>query len=379
MTTLSELLRSSQIAVRQAKQNIALGARGRFLSDAHFAIGRHHELEGRYNNALRHFEKALAAHPLSKEDARNVRWLRRAMGRFDWEGIDPLEHLYMRLDLPVWDGRKVRTLFVSFFWGLGEEILAASMFDELAQYADELIVECSSRLLPIFERSFPNITFAARPGGMPWEPVVCGYSGPADAHASLWVLMQHLRPSMASYKPRAFLTPAAPKLAPTHQRTIGISWRSKEDHSGLRSISPLDFAPLFSGMRGSRFIDLQYGSTQAERQAVEDAFGVRLLAPVDAENDLDGLFSVIASCDAVITAANSTQHFAGALGVPTWGLMPKLPGLAGWNWFLGRDDSPWYPNMRLVRPKWNSEWSEVVAVAADDLRAAQRYTERKAA
>ncbi|MCH8828269.1 MAG: methyltransferase domain-containing protein [Planctomycetes bacterium] len=65
--------------------------------------------------------------------------------------------------------------------------------------------------------------------------------------------------------------------------------------------------------------------------------------------------------DLVISVDNSTVHLAGALGAPTWTL---LPFSADWRWFLDRGDSPWYPSMRLLRQKNRGDWSGVMQETA---------------
>jgi ADP-heptose:LPS heptosyltransferase len=60
--------------------------------------------------------------------------------------------------------------------------------------------------------------------------------------------------------------------------------------------------------------------------------------------------------DLVITIDNSTAHLAGALGVPVWVLVPFAPD---WRWLLDREDSPWYPTMRLFRQPKIGDWQSV--------------------
>jgi ADP-heptose:LPS heptosyltransferase len=60
--------------------------------------------------------------------------------------------------------------------------------------------------------------------------------------------------------------------------------------------------------------------------------------------------------DLVITSDTSIAHLAGALGVPTWLALSAAPD---WRWLLHRDDSPWYPTMRLFRQKRLGDWSSV--------------------
>jgi ADP-heptose:LPS heptosyltransferase len=76
--------------------------------------------------------------------------------------------------------------------------------------------------------------------------------------------------------------------------------------------------------------------------------------------------------DLVVTVDSMPAHLAGALGVPTWTL---LHADADWRWMEGRDDSPWYPTMRLIRQERAGDWAGVVArVAADLAQRAQPTT-----
>jgi ADP-heptose:LPS heptosyltransferase len=75
--------------------------------------------------------------------------------------------------------------------------------------------------------------------------------------------------------------------------------------------------------------------------------------------DLDGFAAQVAALDLVITISNTTAHVAGALGVPCWVLLPSGLG-ENWYWFLDRDDSPWYPSVRLFRQSEPGVWTDVI-------------------
>jgi len=70
--------------------------------------------------------------------------------------------------------------------------------------------------------------------------------------------------------------------------------------------------------------------------------------------------------DLVVTVDSMPAHLAGALGVPVWTL---LHAEADWRWMRGREDSPWYPTMRLLRQERAGEWEPVVARVAAELEA----------
>jgi hypothetical protein len=153
-------------------------------------------------------------------------------------------------------------------------------------------------------------------------------------------------------------------------RVIGLSWISKAPIGGAQKSAKLvDFASLLR-LPGYRFVDLQYGDTSAERDAVERALGIRIerLHDIDTTNDLDGLAALMGACDAVVTVSNTTAHLAGALGRPTVVMVPHGHARI-WYWFRDRDESPWYPRVRVWRQRRGQAWSELVAEVAKALRA----------
>ena len=75
-------------------------------------------------------------------------------------------------------------------------------------------------------------------------------------------------------------------------------------------------------------------------------------------SDLVETAAAIVNLDLVVAVDTSIVHLAGALGRPTWVLLPFAPD---WRWMLGRDDSPWYPSLRLFRQKEPDDWDPVVA------------------
>lgn len=68
--------------------------------------------------------------------------------------------------------------------------------------------------------------------------------------------------------------------------------------------------------------------------------------------------------DLLISVDSSPVHLAGALGRPAWVLLPFVPD---WRWLLGRDDTPWYPSVRLYRQTQRGDWDGAVSKAAADL------------
>ncbi len=74
---------------------------------------------------------------------------------------------------------------------------------------------------------------------------------------------------------------------------------------------------------------------------------------------------MITALDRVVTVDTLVAHLAGALGRPVWMLVPFVPD---WRWLLGRDDSPWYPTMRLFRQDARGDWDNVIERVVHALR-----------
>lgn len=87
----------------------------------------------------------------------------------------------------------------------------------------------------------------------------------------------------------------------------------------------------------------------------------------DRIEDFTDTAALCAQCDLVISVDTSVVHLAGAMGRPTWVL---LPFAADWRWLLGRDDSPWYPSVRLYRQGHIGDWDGAMARVKRDLLAA---------
>src|SRR4029079_9727176 len=85
--------------------------------------------------------------------------------------------------------------------------------------------------------------------------------------------------------------------------------------------------------------------------------------------DFDDTAALVKNLDLLICADTSIAHLAGALAVPVWVAMPFAPD---WRWLLEREDSPWYPTMRLFRQKAMGDWDQVFARMTEALQETTR-------
>jgi Flp pilus assembly protein TadD len=156
--------------------------------------------------------------------------------------------------------------------------------------------------------------------------------------------------------------------APGTVRRVGVVWAGSPGHGNDRNRSlPLAALAPLARLPGVRLVSLQQGPPLA--QLADLPAGMTVLDPAAdggaAVADFADTAAIIANLDLVVTVDTSVAHLAGALGRPVWVLLPFAPD---WRWLLGRDDSPWYPTMRLFRQPAPGRWDPVLAQVADRLR-----------
>ena len=149
---------------------------------------------------------------------------------------------------------------------------------------------------------------------------------------------------------------------------VGIAWQGNPGYAAdfQRSVPLAEFVPL-ADLPGVQLFNLQkkHGLEQlpplAERLKIVD------LAPqLDQQAAFVDTAAVMQGLDLVVVSDSALAHLAGALGVPVWVALPHVPD---WRWLLDREDSPWYPTMRLFRQTSLGDWATVFErIAAETMR-----------
>jgi tetratricopeptide (TPR) repeat protein len=145
---------------------------------------------------------------------------------------------------------------------------------------------------------------------------------------------------------------------------IGLVWAGRLSHRNDHNRSCLldVFSPL-AHLNDISFFSLQKGEGRA--QAKNPPQGMNLIDYTDDIHDFSDTAAIIVNLDLIISADTAAAHLAGALGKPVWTLIPFAPD---WRWMLNREDSPWYPTMRLFRQPAPGDWESVMIKVADELR-----------
>ncbi len=278
---------------------------------------------------------------------------------------------------PMWAGQSgadIRLLL----WtdqGLGDEVLYASMITEAMARVGVCILECSSRMVPLFQRSFPKAIIVPR--STPTNQAIA--SAQPTHQISLIELGSIFRQTLESIPAhKGYLKPdenLASTLRQKYQtmangrRIVGVSWKSENFVVGsFKSVALETWIPILK-VPNIFFVCVQYGVVKDDLAKLKETLGIDIFhdTEIDPLVSPDQSAAQIAAMDLVISTSNTTVHFAGALSVPVWTMAPIGPG-ALWYWFADRDTSPWYPTMRIFRQLRPGEWSDVVANVAMSLQ-----------
>ncbi len=277
------------------------------------------------------------------------------------------------IPLPRWSGEALtgKRLFVSAEQGLGDEVLFGSLLPQIAAQVSHLGIGVEPRLVPLFQRSFPQAQVVAHRTQTIAGRTQRTFTGCDWQAFDTWALMGDFLPSMRSEissfpAQNVFLTPDPGRVAHWRQQLslagskpkIGILWKSlKAGAQRDRFFSPFEQWREVLSLDTVRFVNLQYGDSSAEMAAARDA-GIDILEPegIDLKDDLDDLAALCRACDVVVGPSNATTNIAAASGAPVWLICPPQTWLR-----LNADHYPWYPQARLFAPPTLDDWSPAMA------------------
>ncbi|WP_306703531.1 tetratricopeptide repeat-containing glycosyltransferase family protein [Azospirillum isscasi] len=281
--------------------------------------------------------------------------------RWETRQLDPVHRSFAQ---PEWTGAEDvagRTVLLYAEQGLGDTLQFVRYAPLLAARGARVLVGCSPALVRLMERADGVSAAIAWGGDLP----------PFDLHIPMMSL------------PRAFATDLGSIPAPVpylHADPADVAlWRDRLPEDGrlrvglvwagsprtVRGVaSPIDrrrslplaaLAPL-ADVPGVRFVSLQMGPGAA--QLAEAPAGMDIADPMAGVRDFADTAALAETLDLVITVDTSVCHLAGGLGRPVWTLSRAD---ACWRWLGNREDSPWYPTMRVFGQDRSGDWSGVVA------------------
>jgi tetratricopeptide (TPR) repeat protein len=325
-----------------------------------------------HSEAEPYYHRALAIDAEFADARYNLGLLFLAMGRYTegWElyeaRYDPrgkqFAHNLPKLPFPKWEGEEPAgtSIMVWAEQGFGDEIQFVRYLPLLkARGVSKLTLVCKDEL----QRLFQDADLGA-------DQVLTLRETAALPPHDYWVFLLSLPRLLGSATP-AGIPAALPYLAATPERTsrwserlpaggirVGLTWKGSvlhrnDAHRSLPGLACL--APLWS-VPGVTFIALQKDAGEL----LAEPPGQPLLDLGSELEDFADSAAVVAQLDLVICVDTSMCHLAGALGTPCWVMLPYYA--TDWRWMVGREDSPWYPEvLRLFQQQKPGDWDGVVA------------------
>jgi Flp pilus assembly protein TadD len=282
-----------------------------------------------------------------------------------WKFIYPF-----RLNLPRWNGEvdKTKTILVHDEQGFGDTLQFVRYLPMVRQRCGRVILETRRELLDLL-RGFPGADERVeRPAGH--HPPVA-----ADACVPLLSLPGIFGTTLETIPAPVPYLHADPEKTNLWARRlqgpelkIGMVWAGRLEHSNDRNRScPLElFLPLM-GLPGLRWFGLQKGPAAAQSEI--EPISRMLVNWGTGLKDFSDTAAAIAQLDLVLSVDTAVVHLAGAMGKPVWVL---LSFVSDWRWMTRREDSPWYPTMRLFRQATPGDWPGVFRRVAEDLERLSR-------
>jgi Flp pilus assembly protein TadD/ADP-heptose:LPS heptosyltransferase/glycosyltransferase involved in cell wall biosynthesis len=268
---------------------------------------------------------------------------------------------------PLWDGSPLsgKTILLHTEGGFGDIIQFIRYVPLVSDRGGQVIVSCSTPLRRLF-----SIIASAE------HLIVPETSLPEfQVHAPLLSLPHIFKttletvPAQVPYLTASAEPPLRLELLPGTQLKIGVSWASgyneKRDlfkNYQTRSCPFAEFTRLLS-IPGISFYSFQVGHNAADMTQLKGEYSLQDLSP--AIQDFADTAALVDQMDLVISVDTAVIHLAGALGKPVWVLLSRPHD---WRWLLDRQDTPWYPTMRLFRQPTPGDWVGVVEQVAEALK-----------
>ncbi|MBB5392940.1 MULTISPECIES: tetratricopeptide repeat protein [unclassified Herbaspirillum] len=272
--------------------------------------------------------------------------------------------------IPKWDGvssLKGKRIFLMHEQGFGDSIQFLRYAKLVQELGAEVAVHVKNPLYRLFQSYSPDIMLVRESDPIPrcdyaYMLMSLPHALGTDTIDDIPVLPSYLSAEESS---KAIWKDKIERLSKPGNLRVGFVWGGNPEHGNdrRRSIPLTKLLPLFN-LPGIDYFSLQKGKPTADLNNLQPGLPVFNLG--DDCTDFADTAAAIANLDVVISVDTSVAHLAGALGGPTWVMLPHTPD---WRWLLDRDDCVWYPNTRLFRQPEEGNWEAVIAKMATELTA----------
>lgn len=327
------------------------------------------QAQGRVDEASKAFEQVLALDPAHPEGHHNLAVLLLLRGEFEagWQHYEwrwlakefPSER--RNFTQPLWMGENLtgETVLLYVEQGLGDALQFVRYTPLVRAHGARVVVECPASLKRLFETVEGVDRVIARGDDLGAFDLQCPFLSLPGLLSPSAETIPATVPYLAVPTEESGLW--AERLMSVEGLKVGLVWAGSPHHTNDRERSILlEMLSPLADVPGCAFINLQIGPSAAQ---LADA-GLPIVDLTEHINDYADTAALVAKLDLVITVDTSVAHVAGALGKTVWVLLPHAPD---WRWQLEREDSPWYPSMKLYRQPRRRDWGSVLQRIKEDL------------
>ncbi|NTW51968.1 MAG: tetratricopeptide repeat protein [Chlorobiaceae bacterium] len=264
---------------------------------------------------------------------------------------------------PLWLGNQSlegKTILLHTEQGLGDTIQFCRYVQYFSALGVRVIVEAEQSLIDLLRQLEGVAGFVVKGSALPAFDYHCPFmSFPLVFNTTVETIPS--APKYLSSNPAKVVDWAA-RTGPKVRPRIGLVWSGQTKHHNdyNRSIQLSALVKILPP--GFEYVSLQKEVRDVDRPSFQSE--VEIAHYGDQLKDFSDTAALCELMDVVISVDTSVAHLAAALGKPTWVLLPFSPD---WRWLLGRDDSPWYPCVKLYRQESPGEWTRVFEKVRADL------------
>jgi len=343
------------------------------LAEASLSLGFLLEQAGDGSGALACYRDAIATRPDYVEAHFNyaLQLLLRGEYPAGWEAYEwrmrmpGLEGVPAYAGRSRWDGSALdgRTILIFAEQGFGDTIQFARYAPLVAARGGKVIISCQPKLVALLRNLEGVTTVLGQDDPLPAFDVCCPLMSLPRMFATTLETVPARVPYIRPEPVRVEQWRSIFAAVGTSFLKVGLYWATDTSSriSPLRSLSLEMLAPL-ANVPGVRYFSFQRGAAACE--AAKPPLGMDLTDLSAELKDFSDDAAAMSHLDLFISIDTATAHLAGALGLQAWTLTHFPPD---WRWLLEREDSPWYPTMRLFRRGATEAWSQVVERVAEAL------------
>jgi len=325
--------------------------------------------KGDPGEAMSWYRKAIQIDPDFVDAHWNLSFALLLAGQFEegwqeYEWIWKLKKPKHKLPQPLWDGADIKGKSILLYaeQGFGDVIHFVRYAPRVADKGAEVILGCQKELKSLL-KGIPGVSSVVAFGeALPKFDLQCPlpslpriFNTTIDSIPSQVPYMQPDIQSVSKWRHKLHID----KLS----LNIGLVWAGSPGHLNDRNRScPPDLFLPIARIDGLRLFSLQ--KEIPERWSSGSVSELNLIDYTEDIEDFSDTAGIIMNLDIIISVDTAVAHLAGSLGKPVWSLLPFAPD---WRWMLNRDDSPWYPTMRLFRQPSPGDWKSVISKLHDEL------------